>query len=295
MDNIKEKIKDFKVTLAHKVSDKPLDWNQTRFIQPKLDGVRCYTRVVDGEIKMFSRNHKEFHNCKHITNQLKPILLNYPELILDGELYNHRFKDNFNEIISIVRTSKPKQRDRFKSAAYLQYHVYDCFDQTRPELPYWNRWDIIRHLFDYKYKGSSSYIKRVDTKIVINQEYIDKYNKEHLDAGYEGSMLRTNEPYQQRRSHGLQKVKTFHDTEFTITDAVEGKGKFSGGLGKWLGIDMEGRKIEVPWQKLKIEERRDVWKNRDRYIGKVATFEYFERTPDGAYRFPSFKGLRDYE
>jgi len=31
------------------------------------------------------------------------------------------------------------------------------------------------------------------------------------------------------------------------------------------------------------------------YIGRTATFTYFERTKAGSYRHPLFKGLRDYE
>ena len=90
-------------------------------------------------------------------------------------------------------------------------------------------------------------------------------------------------------------MKRFHDTEFTITGFVEGKGKFAGGLGKFLGVDGDGREIEVPFQKCTIKRRKAIWQARDYYLGKVATFEYFERTPDGAYRFPGFKGIRDYE
>ena len=279
---------------GHERSDR-LDITQGVFIQPKLDGVRCYTRLVDGEVKMFSRNHKEFKNVKHITTQLKPILTYYPELILDGELYNHKFKDSFNEIISMVRTSKPDQRDRFKSATYLQYHVYDLFDQRRPELSYLERYDIIRHIFDYKYRKSTRYIKTVETHFVKTQKKIDQYHINNKYNGYEGSMLRANEAYQQRRSHGLQKVKDFSDTEITITGFVEGKGKFTGGLGKFLGVDDDGREIEVPFQRCTIANRKKIWENRKNYLNKVATFEYFERTPSGNYRFPQFKTIRDYE
>ena len=31
------------------------------------------------------------------------------------------------------------------------------------------------------------------------------------------------------------------------------------------------------------------------YIGQVATFTYFQRTPAGSYRHPLFKCLRNYE
>ena len=108
-------------------------------------------------------------------------------------------------------------------------------------------------------------------------------------------MLRNNNPYDQRRSNNLQKVKDWSDTEITITGYIEGKGKFSGGLGKFLGRDSNDRVVEVPWPTLTIAERRNIFNNIADYIGKQLTFEYFERTPSGAYRFPRAKAMRNYE
>ena len=108
-------------------------------------------------------------------------------------------------------------------------------------------------------------------------------------------MLRKNTPYRQRRTSDLQKVKDWSDTEITITGYVEGKGKFERGLGKFIGVDSNNQIVEVPWPTLTIEERRKMWSQRVRYINKVLTFEYFERTPAGAYRFPRAKAFRNYE
>ena len=80
--------------LAHPVGKKEFD--KDSFIQPKLDGVRCYISKHGA----FSRNHKSFMNVAHILKELKPLLKKFPNLILDGELYNHDYKDNFNKIIS---------------------------------------------------------------------------------------------------------------------------------------------------------------------------------------------------
>ena len=290
MKNTKTAIAPFTVTLAHKRSEK-LDVTKGVFIQPKLDGVRCYTRLVDGEVKMFSRNHKEFKNCKHLTTALKPFFEDNNNVILDGELYNHNFKDNFNKIISLVRKTKPTQADRFESASLLQYHVYDIYAHWGPEAPYGRRMAWLNVLHAYNCRG----IKRVRTTKVESQELVDIVHKVNKDDGYEGSMLRGDVAYEQKRSYNLQKVKDWHDTEFIITGFIEGKGKFSGGLGKFIGFDDIGREVEVPWPDITIAKRREVWENRQELRGKQATFEYFERTPGGAYRFPRFKGIRDYE
>ena len=50
----------------------------------------------------------------------------------------------------------------------------------------------------------------------------------------------------QKRSYNLCKFKDFHDTEATITDFVVGKGKRTGTIGKFIGVDSEGQVIGIP-------------------------------------------------
>jgi DNA ligase-1 len=275
----------FKPMLAHPVS-KTINWqNETHFIQPKLDGVRCIITRYGAH----SRNGKQFHNCKHILTELKPLFADNPFLILDGELYNHKFKNNFNKIISLVKKQKPTQADKFESASYLQFHCYDLFSSY---LKFIDRTLAITNL---KSKYKLKFTHEVDTKVVWNDDELNKYHKQNKANGYEGSMLRTNSLYEQKRSYTLQKVKDWSDTEATITGYVEGKGKFAKGLGKWLAVDKDGREVEIPWPTLTIKTRKQMWRARNKYIGKLLTFEFFERTPAGAYRFPRAKTIRNYE
>ena len=277
--------------LAQKNGDRELDFeNHTYFIQPKLDGVRCIIRK-DGA---FSRNGKSFKNVEHILEELKPLFDYAPELILDGELYNHDLKEDFGKIISLVRkTKRITEMDRMESKKLIQFHNYDVFDTKREGLTYVERLDLMRHI---QYKYNLLYTRAVSTHRIDNKLKLDLLHKINKQQGYEGSMVRNNMPYEPgKRSWTLQKVKDWSDTEFTILDYVEGKGKFAGGLGKFLGFDADGRDIEVPWPDITIEKRKEVFNNIGDYIGKVATFEFFERTKDGAYRFPRFKTLRDYE
>ena len=287
MTELKKNMTNFKPMLAHPVS-KTINWqneNETHFIQPKLDGVRCIITRYGAH----SRNGKQFHNCKHILTELKPLFADNPFLILDGELYNHKFKNNFNKIISLVKKQKPTQADKFESASYLQFHCYDLFSSY---LKFIDRTLAITNL---KSKYKLKFTHEVDTKVVWNDDELNKYHKQNKANGYEGSMLRTNSLYEQKRSYTLQKVKDWSDTEATITGYVEGKGKFAKGLGKWLAIDKDDRKVEIPWPTLTIENRKQMWQARNEYIGKLLTFEFFERTPAGAYRFPRAKTIRNYE
>ena len=87
--------------LAFAQQKKAINWNQTMFLQPKLDGVRC----IFTKQGAFSRSGKKFKNVQHLRRQLKPFFAANPTVVLDGELYNHDFKDNFNKIISLVPVS----------------------------------------------------------------------------------------------------------------------------------------------------------------------------------------------
>ena len=279
----------FECMLAKTVSEE-INWDHTHFVQPKLDGVRCYTKLVDGEVRMYSRNHNEFHNVQHIKTELKQLFNDNPNITLDGELYNHSLRDNFNKIISLVRKSKPTQADKFQASALTQYHVYDMVDQDDPDMYFIDRYLEICSLI----QGFRS-ITRVATRMVTSKTLLNEIHQENKTNGYEGSILRTNGKYEQKRSWNLQKVKDWSDTEFTITGFVEGKGKFSKGIGKFLGITSEGLNVEIPAPGFTIKQRQYAFNNFGEYYNYEATFEYFERTPGGAYRFPRFKDLRNYE
>ena len=68
--NIKEEKMRKKPMLAYPVSDKPINYDDKVFMQPKLDGVRCVIQYDNSEVKAYSRTGKEFKNIKHILIQI---------------------------------------------------------------------------------------------------------------------------------------------------------------------------------------------------------------------------------
>ena len=278
----------FNVMLAHPYGKK--DFDKDSFIQPKLDGIRCYI-TKDGA---FSRNHKEFKTVEHIKKALKPLLKLFPHLVLDGELYNHQFKDDFNKIISLVRKKNPNDKETEDAEKYIQFHWYDYCNtnyKSGEGLGYKGRNIVIKDAIE---KLKSRHIVEVPTHEVSTVESARLWHKDFLDNGYEGSIIRTNKPYEQKRSYNLQKFKDFHDSEARITGWVEGQGKRTGTIGKFLAIDNNGINFGMPvMEDYKIMEK--MYDIADWYIGKVATFTYFQKTPAGSYRHPLFKCIRNYE
>lgn len=290
MKKSKKNMTTFNVMLAHS-APKTIDFknNDTFFIQPKLDGVRCYI-TKDGA---FSRNHKQLHNCKHILTELKPLFADNPSVILDGELYNHKFKNNFNKIISLVRKQKPTQQDKFESASYLQFHCYDLFSDY-DSYSYLKFIDRTLAITNLKSKYKLKFTHEVDTKVIWNDDELNKFHNENKQNGYEGSIIRANKLYEQKRSHNLWKVKDFNDTEATIIGWVEGQGKRTGTIGKFLARDANGIEFGMPVMD-KMPVLKKMYDIAEWYIGKTATFTYFQRTPSGSYRHPLFKTVRNYE
>jgi ATP-dependent DNA ligase len=284
-----------KPMLAYPVSKKPIDYSKPTFIQPKLDGVRCVIQAnpLDYDyyslrIVAYSRTGKEWKNIDHILEQLKPFFQKYPHVILDGELYNHDLRDNFEKIISLVRKTKPTDEDRLEASKKTQFHCYDIIDE---ELPFDQRIEFVN--------GTLGFIRSVDivdTLIVFDEDEAQSIHRSNLKKGYEGSIVRTNDTYQCKRSHNLRKFKDFQDSEALIVGYEEGKGKRISTLGKFVMRDKEGNQFGCPPGKgYNYKDLTNILNNIHDYIGQVATFTYFERTKAGSYRHPLFKAIRDYE
>ena len=275
-----------KAMLAHKFDKSRVDWNEAVYIQPKLDGVRClFTK--DGA---YSRNHKQFMNVRHIEMALKSFFDQNPDVILDGELYNHKLKRDFEKIISLVRKQKPTDTDRRDAQHLVQFHVYDYFDGVMYDS-YDTRRDqlICSNIYDAQ-------IKYVHAQPVKSYEQARDFHATYLSEGYEGSIIRLDGLYKHGRSYDLMKFKDFSDTEATIVGYEIGKGKRTGTLGKFIMLDDEGVRFGCPPGKgYTYKDLANMLKNIDSYIGKRATFTYFQRTQAGSYRHPLFKTIRNYE
>ncbi len=291
-----------KAMLAHNVGDysriKSDDW--PLYVQPKLDGVRCLiqyerrTQPREDVVVAYSRTGKEWKNIDHILEQLKPFFQKYPNVILDGELYNHELKNDFEKIISLVRKTKPTDEDRLESAEMVQFHCYDIINE---DWLFKNRNNFIQeHFGEFASKSINmrKCIKVLPYRQVYNTELVEVAHEDYLEMGYEGSILRKNEPYECKRSWTLQKVKDFSDAEATLLAWVEGKGKRKGTVGKFIAVDDDGNEFGMPVMD-KFKYLQDNFRKMRGWVGKRATFTYFERTKANSYRHPLFKAIRDYE
>lgn len=264
----------FEPMLATKWEDRREKVQYPLYSQPKLDGIRCIV-TKDG---MFSRNGKPILSAPHIFQSLQPLFVDNPNLIFDGELYCDKLANDFNKIVSLVKKTKPTAEDLAESEAVIQYHIYDLPSSNKNFL---HRMLDLDELFDtYEFQ----YAQLVQTDTCQTEDELMELYGSYVDAGYEGQMLRTDEPYENKRSKTLMKHKTFVDEEYTILDVVEGEGNKSGQVG-YMVFEREGKRFKSN-VKCSWEEGAEILKNKNKLIGKEATVKYFNLTPDGIPRFP---------
>lgn len=255
--------------------------------QAKLDGVRAIARK-DG---LWTRKGKKHMSVPHIEEALLSLFRTDTGLILDGELYCDKFANDFSAICSIVRKSKPTDEDIIESRNTIQYWIYDVVDSG---LTFAERLLKLKYL-ETLFKDHPS-IKFVKTDIAYNRQELDDFYAVYVAVGYEGQIIRSNDGrYEHKRSKNLIKRKEFDTEEFIILDILEGEGNKTGIASSALFKTVEGLDFNSNI-KGNREFCRDLWINREKYIGQPGTVQFFGYTPgDKKPRFPYLLEVRNYE
>jgi ATP-dependent DNA ligase len=271
--------------LAHKFSEHGHKLKFPVYVSPKLDGLRCVAIIKSGKATLWTRNRKPITGVPHIAAAIAEALPSdgsWGDFVLDGELYNHDYRNKFEEIVSFVRNETPKEGHEV-----VEFHVFDMVGTTS----YTDRLKVFRDLIASKRFKSS--IVCVEQEIANDSDEMLELYKKFRDDGYEGAMVRNpNTPYEHKRSYGLLKMKEFLDDEFVITGAELGRGKLSDAVAAFVCQTAEGKifraKMEGSYDVLREFAKDDsMWK------GKKLTVCYQNLTDDGIPRFPIGKGIRD--
>lgn len=271
-----DNFKFFEPMLAHKFIDRKAKGKiqYPMYDQPKLDGMRCIVKK-DG---MWSRKGKRIISAPHIFERMKHLFVDNPDYIFDGELYCDKLFNDFNKIMSLAKKTKPTIEDIEESEKYLEYHIYDFPSAGGVFINRYNELCKLSYLLP-------SCCKIVSTTQVNNEEEVEKHLEKFIEEGYEGQILRANTLYENKRSNGLLKNKIFDDAEFIIRGVLEGKGNYSGKVGRLEFSTNKGVCFTAPvnntWEQLE-----QYWNHKDELIGKVAKVKFFGYTPDGSLRFP---------
>jgi DNA ligase-1 len=252
--------------------------------QRKLDGIRCTAEFDSkGSCTLWSRTRKQILSCPHIQREVERLFKGAPAgIVIDGELYNHKYKGDFEKIVSAVRQDEPSPESEL-----VQYHVYDCI------LP-----GTFSHRDEFlsNYPDSSDLIVKVETVEVSNADQVVPLMEKFVLEGYEGLILRnTNGLYVGKRSYDLQKAKPFQDDEFEIVGFEEGRGKLAGHLGAWVCKTKSGATFNPPMNRDQ-DKLQEYFENGESYIGELLTVRFQGYTGKNKVpRFPKGHSIRNYE
>lgn len=273
------------------------------FSQPKLDGIRCIIKH-DG---MWTRRGKPIVAVPHVWEAVKVIFETHPDIILDGELYNHELRRHLNRISGICRKKKPTAEE-LEEAKIVQFHMYDVTGDAVFEIPVIDDGSTHNFVVDaetiwydndtamdrmsalglvaefFEEQGTGDVIQFVETIKLENQEQLDSLSNGYIEDGYEGQMVRFGSGvYEHKYSAGLLKRKNFFDDEFLIVDIEEGSGTTAGQAGNIICVTPDGIEFGTGVA-FSHDEAREIWENREAIIAEKseATVRYMEANEYGS-------------
>ena len=252
-------------------------------VQRKYNGLRCMANWREDSNQnylpqpyLMSRGNKQY-KVNHIEAELSKILPKKDAL--DGELYKHGMA--LAHINSFVKKWRPIESE------VIEYHVYDYPYINGKSLIQSKRLEALEKL-SKKFKGT--HIVFVESYEVNSWEEVEAYEKQFVEEGYEGAIVRDmNGTYEfGNRSDALLKVKTFKDDEFEVVGHDVEISNINGNeiravvwicKNKFKSPDGSYKTFEVR-PKGTFEERAEMLNSVQDYIGKKLTVKYFELTPD---------------
>jgi DNA ligase-1 len=223
----------FECMLAHDGANHEKKITGKKLLEPKLDGVRVLT-VINAQNKtvtQYTRNGKELENFSHITRAIEAnIELFERSIILDGEMVSSSFQELMKQV---HRKSDVKSED----ARLMLFDIIPLteFQAGKSTLGQRRRSNLLRSMKPVFDKiGSIDIIPQieVDLDAAVGQIQFKQYNKDAIDSGFEGIMIKeVDAKYECKRSVSWLKQKPFIEVSLTIVGIEPGTGKNEGKMG----------------------------------------------------------------
>jgi DNA ligase-1 len=277
-------VKTFEVSLAQKFSTKRIKKLEEVGVEPKLDGIRCFAIVEDGEALLFARSGKRIIN---FDDTIGRELLKLGDGCYDGELMGKDF-------IELMRQAYRKD-DVDVDDTYLALFDYLPLEEWKSGEARMSCLDRNEKLLD---KLTDNAVD-LDILLPVERFYVEadydvikQFHDEFVSEGYEGVMIKDpTAPYKFGRGYEVMKMKEFHDVDLPIKGTLEGTGKHTGKLGSVV-VCFNGVDVQVG-SGFSDVLREQIWGDRDNFTGRMIEVRYQEVTPDGSLRFPTFVCFRN--
>lgn len=232
---------------------------------------------------------------------------------LDGELV----VGAWNDPRAFHNTSGPVRKKTGEPD--VRWYIFD--DRTNPGEAFAHRSQSACRRVEELHARGFDRIDYIPQRMVLNLEQLLAFEKEAVDAGFEGIMLRDpNGRYKYGRStvneNLLLKVKRFITEEARITALIEqmenlneseldnfGRSKKSENKDNKIGTGMVGaftvesdkwpRPFQISATSLSHDERRYAFQNPQEFLGELGRFKYFPHGVVDVPRHGIFEAIRD--
>jgi ATP-dependent DNA ligase len=259
-------------------------FEKLHYCSTKLDGVRCMIRLTEDGLKSSSRGGGDYDvPATYILQDEKLIdyMGQYPDIILDGELYIHG--EPLPYISGLCRKITLEEAHQ-----NLKYYIYDI---AGTDATFEERLKVLDDM-RYAFEDSDKIVICEHTKTRSWSEVEHLHNK-CVKEGFEGCIMRNpdKEYGYGKKDNRMIKVKMFNDDEFYILGLNEGlrdedfSFQMQAKNGKVFGAKPMGSRELRQWYRDNIVG----------IIGKKGTVKYFGLTPDGIPNLPIFKSIRENE
>ena len=223
----------FECMLAHDGANHEKKVVGKKLIEPKLDGVRVLTIInaANKTATMYSRNGKVLENFGHITAAIEAnIELFDRSMVLDGEMVSESFQ-------ALMKQVHRKSDVQSSDARLMLFDVIPLseFQKGKSILGQRRRSKLLQSMKPVLDKvGSIDIIPQIelDLDTAVGQIQFKQYNKEAIEAGFEGIMIKdVDAVYECKRSTSWLKQKPFIEVSLTIVGIEPGTGKNEGKMG----------------------------------------------------------------
>lgn len=237
-------------------------------------------RIVAEANGLFTRKGEKYKSIPHIERSIENLFVDFPNLILDGEGYNHEYRFNLNDLMSILRTQKDKKITTAllnESEEKVRFYVYDAFNfeidgvQITEDTPC-----VERRVALTKFLKDVKYVVPVPYEIAQDRAGIDVVYNEYVADGYEGAMIRNSKsPYQFKRTTDLLKMKPLDDSEAVILSIQPGTGN-AAGLAATATLKWTSGKDQIFDATFmgSVPTREQILKDMDQWVGEKKKFLY---------------------
>ena len=293
-------IPEFKVQLASKLTEKADPVGM--YASKKIDGLRCITIFdKEGEPRFFSRTGKEFFTLEHLAIGLRMVPVGMRQnRVLDGELCLID-KDGKEDFAAIIKEARKK--DHTIESPYYQIFDYlfvDEFEKGKGELSFIKRYNNSSVIAEELPSDMFKVLRQIKIKSI---EHFAEMQEMASIRGWEGLIIRSDIPYQGKRSNAMLKVKKFHDAEFTVVGIEFTEKNMLNCKGVMVPVLCMGRaNIEFKGNIVGVgsgwsdAQRIKYYDSPNLLIGKTITVQFFEECLDSktmkpSLRFPTLKHI----